>query len=651
MALFKILKGPEAALPTTKKEGWAYVTNEGNFYVDISDTLRVKINSNADFSIKAENDSSNQKITDTYIKDIIYNKSGTAPYYTLRLGNGILKATNGITDQVIIPVANTTDAGVVTIDKQTFAGAKTFNALITAKLGLTSDENISTAKQLISTIKNGTAPLVVSSKALVTNLNADTVDGMHASNNSFTQANASNTTLPTQLAIWNSLNSLLISAQALVYRGTLTPAQFKALSASGVSKGDVFVVSAEGNFGGKYCEPGDMLICYDKTSTAVTWDIVQTNIDGSVVIKGGGAAATVHADVHAIARFDSNTGRVIDNSKVFIDDNGHVTAKATETQDIGTSDNKWRTIYAKSFNGLATNATADSSGQNIMDTYLKDWTLTKHATQPFVTLTKGNGNTSDINLPIAGQNDAGLITNAAQTIYGVKTFNTSIIAKSNHDFISHGNEFNVVPKLSANIAFNFNYRQKDGNGAGKITQYNFCNGAGGILASISQGQFSGNAATATKATQDSDGNAINTTYLKKTDLKSSIINIDGFGKTYTFTKTVAIGTNWTSVGIASANLPSGVYIVYMTGIWDTDKSWQNSNIYAGIMSWYNGGTNSGERSEILLHTTGHAHNEYRIFLSTLSHVGNSANSTTLEIKSNITFTRNTTITFKFVKMV
>ena len=163
--------------------------------------------------------------------------------------------------------------------------------------------------------------------------------------------------------------------------------------------------------------------------------------------------------------------------------------------------------------------------------------------------------------------------------------------------------------------------------------------------------ITGNASTATKATQDSDGNAINTTYLKKTDLKSSIINTDGFGKTYTFTKTVAIGTNWTSVGIASANLPSGVYIVYMTGIWDTDKSWQDSNIYAGIMSWYNGGTNSSERSEILLHTTGHAHSKYRIFLSTLSHMGNPANSTTLEIKSNITFTRNTTITFKFVKMV
>ena len=466
---------------------------------------------------QALQDSQGQQINTTYLKNMALVNHATLPKYTITKGDGN-------TFDVNLPVANESNAGVITNTTQALAGNKSL------KGSLSTTENITTAKQLISNIATGTSPLKVTSTTVVTNLNADTVDGMHASNNSFTQTNASDTTLPTQLAIWNSLNSLLISAQALVYRGTLTPAQFKALSASGVNRGDVFVVSAEGSFGGKYCEPGDMLICYDKTSTAVTWDIVQTNIDGSVIIKGGGAAATVHADVHAIARFDSNTGRVIDNSKVFIDDNGYMTAKATETQDIGTSDNKWRTIYAKSFNGLATNATADSSGQNIMDTYIKDWTLTKHATQPFVTLTKGNGNTSDINLPIAGQNDAGLITNAAQTIYGVKTFNTSIIAKSDHDFISHGNEFNVIPKLSANIAFNFNYHQKDGNGAGKITQYNFCNGAGGILASISQGQFSGNAATATKATQDSTGQQINTTYIKSVRL------VSGTNPSYEFTR-------------------------------------------------------------------------------------------------------------------
>lgn len=99
MALFKILKGPEKKDSTGKsvmlnpvasglaiKEGWAYVTDAGNFYVDISDKKRVKINQNADFSIKAENDSSNQKITNTYIKNVRL-VSGANPSYEFIRGD------------------------------------------------------------------------------------------------------------------------------------------------------------------------------------------------------------------------------------------------------------------------------------------------------------------------------------------------------------------------------------------------------------------------------------------------------------------------------------------------------------------------------------------------------------------------------------
>ena len=99
MALFKILKGPEKKDSTGKsvmlnpvasglaiKEGWAYVTDAGNFYVDISDKKRVKINQNADFSVKAENDSSNQKITNTYIKNVRL-VSGANPSYEFIRGD------------------------------------------------------------------------------------------------------------------------------------------------------------------------------------------------------------------------------------------------------------------------------------------------------------------------------------------------------------------------------------------------------------------------------------------------------------------------------------------------------------------------------------------------------------------------------------
>ena len=529
MALFKILKGPEAALPTTKKEGWAYVTNEGNFYVDISDTLRVKINSNADFSIKAENDSSNQKITDTYIKDVIYNQSGTAPYYTLRLGNGNLKATSGITDQVIIPVANTTDAGVVTIDKQTFAGAKTFNALITAKLGLTSDENISTAKQLISTIENGTAPLVVSSKTLVTNLNADTVDGLHASNNLFNAENSSTTILPTQRAIWSSLNDLLVAAHALVYRGIIDPTDSKTHPTSG-KVGDVYIISKEGTFAGVYCEPGDMAIYY-----ASGWDIVQVNVNGAVVIKDGGAYNSAHTTTNAISRFEDTTGRVIKNSKVIIDDTGDMTPVNKNTQNLGSTENIWNTIYGSTFTGTSNQAISDDSGQVIKNTYIKEITYVQNNSEksnskskPYLKYLLGKGTDPIyLSMPLAGAKQGGIITAEEQEISGIKTLNATdgglIIPRANsfqysgiqQDTAAGTTKYiwfsttDGIPKYNKGLAFNPSCTDSWGSyDNGTVTAYKV----------ITTDRFKG---LSFQALQDDQGQVIKNFYLQDVVLNTS----------------------------------------------------------------------------------------------------------------------------------
>lgn len=549
MALFKILKGPEKKDSTGKsvmlnpiasglaiKEGWAYVTDAGNFYVDISDTTRVKINQNADFSVKAENDSSNQKITDTYIKDIIYNKSGTAPYYTLRLGNGNLKATNGVTDKVIIPVANTTDAGVVTIDEQTFAGAKTFNALITAKLGLTSDENISTAKQLISTIENGTAPLVVSSKTLVTNLNADTVDGLHASNNLFNAENSSTTILPTQRAIWSSLNDLLVAAHALVYRGIIDPTDSKTHPTAG-KVGDVYIISKEGTFAGVYCEPGDMAIYY-----ASGWDIVQVNINGAVVIKDGGAYNSAHATTNAISRFEDTTGRVIKNSKVIIDDTGNMTPVNKNTQNLGSKENIWNTIYGSTFTGTSNQAVSDDSGQVIKNTYIKEITYVQNNSEksnskskPYLKYLLGKGTDPIyLSMPLAGAQQGGIITAESQEISGVKTLNATdgglIIPKADSFQYSGVQEDTAtgttkyiwfssvddslpkikgIPKYNTGLAFNPSCIDPWGSyDSGKVTAYKV----------ITTDRFNG---LSLKALQDDQGQVIKNFYLQDVVLNTS----------------------------------------------------------------------------------------------------------------------------------
>lgn len=151
---------------------------------------------------------------------------------------------------------------------------------------------------------------------------------------------------------------------------------------------------------------------------------------------------------------------------------------------------------------------------------------------------------------------------------------------------------------------------------------------------------------------DSSGNKISTldgplTIYDNLVVNGSITVGSGFGKKYTFKQTITLTTEWQDTGIMYNSMPAGEYIVFMTGIYDTNKGWQSDNRYVGLMTWYTGGTNSSERYEIALHSGGHAHNGYEIQLSTLSHANGR---TTLQIKSNIAFTRPTEVTFVFTKI-
>lgn len=589
MALFKILKGPETALPQVANEGWAYVTDEGNFYVDMSNDIkdRVKINKNAEYAIKADKDSKNQVIADNYIIDVLLNNSGSAPYYTLKLGNGALKDTNPTAtgpDKVLLPVANASNAGVITTGTQTIAGDKTFTHTVTlskasalnytgiedgsaagarviwfahsskpgtpvknanftfnpaataswtgydistpaaygllnadrfngislqalqdsagkniretyvqkiefvqdndvesgslskpimkytlgddatvfklalplasstaggilsattqtikgkktfssqivAKGGVAASADVSTTKQFKSTLADGTAPFVITSTTMSANLNADMVDGMHASNSPFGAADALNDTVPTQMAIWSSLNSLLVSASALIYKGLIDPNNSNTIPTSPI-KGSVYIISAEGTFNDVFCEPGDMAIYYD----ANQWDIIQTNIDGAIRIKSGGSLTNVHSTDHAIPRFDGTSGRVLQNSKVGIDDSGNVVpdtaGSATAGQTLGSSAKPWKAVYGLSFSGLANQATHDDGNNVIKTHYIADIIYNESASAPTYSLKQGNGTirTDKLTIPVASASVAGVITADTantQILTGPKEFDSN----------------------------------------------------------------------------------------------------------------------------------------------------------------------------------------------------------------------------------
>lgn len=89
-----------------------------------------------------------------------------------------------------------------------------------------------------------------------------------------------------------------------------------------------------------------------------------------------------------------------------------------------------------------------------------------------------------------------------------------LLAGYDNDFITHGNEFTFasagygsdVSQFPNGRMVWFNYRTASGNLDGNISSYKFGDGKGGELAEITNGQFSGNAASATKALKVVQGN-------------------------------------------------------------------------------------------------------------------------------------------------
>ena len=143
MALFKILKGPEkkddlgvsVMLDPNKSglkinEGWAYVTEEGNFYVDFSQDTRLHINAHSITSDFATSDKNGYEIAKTYISKIEYVKneddikgSSSNPYLRYHFGpqTGLAPA------HVAMPAANASNGGIITTGTQIITGDKTIN--------------------------------------------------------------------------------------------------------------------------------------------------------------------------------------------------------------------------------------------------------------------------------------------------------------------------------------------------------------------------------------------------------------------------------------------------------------------------------------------------------------------------------------------
>ena len=116
----------------------------------------------------------------------------------------------------------------------------------------------------------------------------------------------------------------------------------------------------------------------------------------------------------------------------------------------------------------------------------------------------------------------------------------------------------------------------------------------------------------------------------------------------TISKSLTVTTSWADTGIAGTNLSTGTYAVqmYVNG---SGQGGQYTEYYSGIMSWFEGATNSTDSDEIFLHKAGHATGGNSMFLRTVRR--ESSSTLKLQIACSKAFTAAVSIKFKFKKLI
>lgn len=398
----KFLKGEEKSLPATKTEGQVYFAYKnvgtaekpsytGAIYIDtpIGGTqTRVKMTANADIADKAFNDSAGLNIRETYLSSLGYTDDGKQTILIKGSGNNQTK--------IALPIASTTKSGIVTTDAQSFGGTKIFTTINSTNLTVTGSDSFN-----YSGIGSGTVDV-----ARPVWFADNSTNGKPVVNTNFTYNPATQTLTVANLS------------------GTADKAN-KDNAGSDIRSTYISNITVNGT-----------TLTFTKGSGATS----------SITLQDNNNAVTQTA----IKSSDYTNWRTVlwgaSNSGV----EGFTPTTVTDcvfTSDTLTFQPSSGTLKAKIFKGslsgnastaiTASKAINDGSNQNIANTYVKYKSIKFNATADKVYLLEGNGagsvtatsgsNISTAIIPAATDKAAGVITAAAQTFSGDKTFNNSII--------------------------------------------------------------------------------------------------------------------------------------------------------------------------------------------------------------------------------
>ena len=129
-------------------------------------------------------------------------------------------------------------------------------------------------------------------------------------------------------------------------------------------------------------------------------------------------------------------------------------------------------------------------------------------------------------------------------------------------------------------------------------------------------------------------------------LKSELANQELSNNLTIITKELTVTQDWMDTGISGTDLVTGTYIIRVTGGGVSNKFWVCA--WSGIVSWYTGNTNDTESDEIILHRAGHAYHN-TLYLRTLQTPKDNGGFK-LQIAANKNLTADT-YTFKFKRII
>lgn len=133
-------------------------------------------------------------------------------------------------------------------------------------------------------------------------------------------------------------------------------------------------------------------------------------------------------------------------------------------------------------------------------------------------------------------------------------------------------------------------------------------------------------------------------------LKSEVANQELSNNLTTITKSLTVTSNWMDTGIKYTDLDSGTYIVQVSVNASDATGYMYSNIFSGVMSWSNKGTNDDESDEIILHRAGVGYGK-TIYLRTKMSTSSEGTNLRLQIAASQNIGAAYTYTFKFKRVI